>query len=406
MYESIYAVVEFGNFSTKFLVARKQDSRIDCLYKTIEKNVFLKDNKIVNPLSVGNYLTKKQKEVKKLLKIDLTKIVFVYPVKDDLLIKEVNETIFINDKLNYYYINLILQKYNNKIENGKICLYMKTKNYLVDKLFSYKIAPIGKIVGELTIKLKLFFVDVDFYSKIQEALTVTNLKLLNFCLSFVSLSNEICYSNQKTLVIDTSFDFTNMYLYNNKDLVDYCTIEEKASNINKDLKYFLNLDDNSIENLKLKYGNLNFNSNESESFDLFLKPTVINFQGKELMTVEELNKIILARYEEMFTNIFSKYQIYFQEHEVKNIILVGGITKILNFNTFIKNTFENDEVAISVYKSPYIGINDNLYCKLIGALNYSDKLNKVKKTSDYSIKKFTLSRIFDMAKWKKILKRT
>jgi cell division protein FtsA len=152
-----------------------------------------------------------------------------------------------------------------------------------------------------------------------------------------------------------------------------------GESITRDIAKCFSISYEEAEKLKILYGNLTQETSEMNTL-------IDNDTLKTKVNVSMLNKIISARVEEIIEIILNKIP---EEHQMKKIILSGGVAKTLGIAEFISKQFNlttdiivNSDTASCFDKKTR---NDPSFSTTIGLINYH--LKETNKKKAFSFKK-------------------
>ena len=174
--------------------------------------------------------------------------------------------------------------------------------------------------------------------------------------------------------IDFGAGTTTLSVYKNGILRKMVVIPFGGKNITKDIAE-LNFVETDAEQFKIKFGKA---KSGEENTNLFASPFSSPFSSKPDIDLEELNKVILFRLNEIIANIKEQIkQSGYAEQLGAGLVITGGASQLKNMEAYLQNKFELPVRKVSARKNmvnnyPELS-NDPAMTLLLGLLLFGDQ---------------------------------
>ncbi len=149
-----------------------------------------------------------------------------------------------------------------------------------------------------------------------------------------ALASSLAVTSQKSrnegvLVLDIGCGTTDYVMFRNGRAAQLGTIPVGGDHITNDIYMGLQISIKNANSLKLKYGKIVLTPEERAS-EIWLKGD--KSIGDKVFLYDSLNKIICARFEELFTIVRSELSEFFDKNQVPLVLLTGGVSKTEGLN--------------------------------------------------------------------------
>nr|ADQ20049.1 cell division protein FtsA [Candidatus Endoecteinascidia frumentensis] len=286
------------------------------------------------------------------------------------------------------------------ISNSQKILHILPQEFIVDNQKGI-IDPIGISGTRLESKVYLILSSLSIFQNIAKCLYQCNLQILDIILGQFAASYSVLTYEEKeigTCLIDIGSGITNIIVFINGVVHHVYNLPISGSEVTNDIAHALVISNNEAESLKIQHG-LALSKLASSEESIEIKSSIKEYN--RYFSIKDIASVIEARYEEIFSLIYSNLEVNNFINKINaGIVLVGGGSKI---NALLK-------LAESIFKLPVrLGIpnkyikssydisniqEDISYATGIGLLLYSDKQKKYRSINHFAKKKFLF--------WKKI----
>lgn len=174
------------------------------------------------------------------------------------------------------------------------------------------------------------------------------------------------YQKNIGAVINIGSSKTELAIFNKGLMIKGVSLPIGSKLLDKDIKYVYHLDGINARNLKETFAFANSQYADDEVIEL------TNLEGENIaISRREISQIVETRLEEILKNV-KKYLNNLTNKEISYIIITGGITDMLGFNSVMENIF--GDISHSVNMN-VLGVRSNSYSTCVGMIKYlHDKL--------------------------------
>ncbi|MBP1594054.1 MAG: cell division protein FtsA [Bacteroidetes bacterium] len=234
--------------------------------------------------------------------------------------------------------------------------------------------PIGVLGSNIEGRFLNIVARSSIKKNLQRCFELAKIEVADYYISPLATADVILTDTEKRTgcaLVDFGADTTTIAVYKNNILRYLSVLPLGGNNITRDI-CALQLEEDEAENLKVKYGNAIFETNDDEGPKTYLLED-------EKRTIERkvLNEIIEARVEEIIANVWNQIELSgYQGDLMAGIVITGGGSNLKNLDEAIKSRTKISNVKIAKFvrtgirsNGPDLLIKDGTQNTIIGLLN-------------------------------------
>jgi len=364
--KKIYTAIDIGSDTIKFVTAEKHKDNINVLASHEEKSKGIRKGLIVDPNLAINSIKDGIKELRRLLGININKIIVNIPdynAKFMFVTSEVDinnaEEVVTTDEVN----KVIKSSVYSKIANDYELVTVVPLTFLVDGNPVQK--PIGKNGKRLGIKgIMITAPKKNIYSVLSvmegAGLEVIDITVSGLCDYFEVRNNTL--DKRIGAIINIGHETTNVSVFNRGKLMNTETIQLGGINVDKDLSYMFSINVFDARTLKEKFA-----SSHKRFIALNDVYEVKNTAGEIIRLNQiEVTGIVMDRLIEIL-ELARKQILLLTKQNISYIVITGGLTEIRAFKNLVYEIFGKDVI---IYTEDTLGIRNNKYITSIGMIKY------------------------------------
>lgn len=365
----IYASIDIGSDTFKFLVGEAQGDRINVLAATsvkakgIRKGLIVDSNLAVNTIRDGIKIINDELgfEVKKVLvNVPDYNVKFMY-VTGRITVNGIVETDDIN--------KVIKDSVYNKLDKDYELVTVQPLDFIVDGEEG-NISPIGRECKILETKGIMISVPKKNIYSVIGVLTGAGLEVVDITIS--GLADYYQVRNKKLdkkvgAIINLGHETTNVSVINNGKIMNTETIQLGGINIENDIAYVFGTNIIDARKIKEKFALCNKRFiNLNETYEL------TNNIGESLKLNQlEVTEVVQSRMAEIL-KLARKQVTLLTRKNIDYIVITGGLTEIKSFKNLVYEILGKDVI---IYLMDVVGIRDNKYTTSLGMIKaFHDKM--------------------------------
>lgn len=364
--KKIYASIDIGSYSIKFVVGEYFNHKFYVLASHSVKSKGIKKGLIVEPNLVIDCIKEGINEINEMLGIEIKRVIVNVPdynvdfksVAGSVEVLE-NNTVTSGD------VNRVIKDsiYNRLDENYEL-VTMLPVNYTIDddKVIS---KPIGRNGQKLEIQGIMVSTPKKNIYSVLSVLEGAGLEVVDIVVNGLSSYHEVRdekLDKQDGAIINLGHETTTISIFENGKLVNNETLQIGGINVEKDLAYVFGLSVLDGRMLKEK-----FTSSHKRFCQLNEISEVKNTIGEVIKLNQlEVSEVVMSRMVEIL-NLAKKQIRLLTTHEINYIIITGGLTEIKSFKNLAYEIFGKDVI---IYTVTTLGCRDNKYVNAIGMIKY------------------------------------
>lgn len=364
--KKIYASIDIGTYSTKFVVVEYFNQKYFVLASHTEKSKGIKKGLIVEPSLVIDTIQKGIQKINDMLGIKITKVIVNVPdynakfetVTGKIEIQE-NNTITASD------VNKVIKdSIYNKLEDNYELVTMIPLYYNIDEEKGIR-KPIGKNGQNLEIKGIMISTPKKNIYSVLSVIEEAGLEVVDIVINGLSSYNEIRdkkIDKKDGAIINLGHETTTISVFEEGNLINNETLQIGGINVEKDISYVFGVNIFDGRNLKEKFASAHKRFCQlNEVFE------VKNTIGETIKLNQlEVSEVVMSRMVEIL-NLAKKQIRLLTSHEIDYIIITGGLTEIKSFKNLAYEIFGKDVI---IYTVTTIGCRDNSYVNALGMIKY------------------------------------
>ena len=365
----IYASVDIGSDTFKFLVGEAQDDRINVLAATsvkskgIRKGLIVDSNLAVNTIRDGIKIINDELgfEVKKVIvNVPDYNVKFMY-VTGRITVNGIVETNDIN--------KVIKDSVYNKLDEDYELVTVVPLDFICDGEEG-NVTPLGKECKILEIKGIMISVPKKNIYSVIGILSGAGLEVIDITIS--GLADYYQVRNKKLdkkvgAIINLGHETTNVSIINNGKIMNTETIQLGGINIENDIAYVFGTNVIDARKIKEKFALCNKRFiNLNETYEL-----INNIDEKVKLNQLEVTEVVQSRLAEIL-KLARKQITLLTKRDIDYIVITGGLTEIKSFKNLVYEILGKDVI---IYLMDVVGIRDNKYTTAMGMIKaFHDKM--------------------------------
>ena len=373
MSRKIYASIDIGSDTIKFIVAELINNKLHVLSSNCVKSKGIRKGLIFDPNLATNAIKDGIKEINEDLGINIKKVIVNIPSNDikfmfvtgSINIKDENGIIGTDD-INH----VIKESVYSKISEGYELMTVIPLEYIVDDK-STNTNPIGQVGQKLDIKGIMVSAPKKNIYSVLSIVEQAGLEVVDITLSGLGDYNEVrneSIDKKVGAIINLGHETTTVSIINKSILMNTSVIQLGGINVDKDLSYIFGINIFDSRTLKEKF------ASSHKRFVQLNDTYVIKNTANEKIKLNqiEVSEAVMSRIQEILEYAKKKI-IELTKQEVNYIIITGGLTEIKSFKNL---AFEIFGKGVIIYTENTLGARDNKYTTSLGMIKYFD--NKMK----------------------------
>lgn len=385
----VYAGLEIGNTSLRFIVSEIIHDKVNILYKKIIPGTYLKNNLVTDPITVGKMIDEYVDDANFLLKMNISKVLLVLP-SFGLTINKISRTINLQEPKTITFTDIDALKMDIMIaKSGHETLapieIISTSYSVDDKETTFK--PIGqRAFKSLKLEGYLYSINKKIYENYLQIFVKTKAKILDVIIDAFAWQEEVFKSvadKENAVIVDYGHTKTLVMVYSHQFLTSIDVLPFGVNNIDKDVNYVVDCDNFAkLEELRKTCIKL-VDQPVEEPF--IIKQKCFPLAPNKIVdfTSNELNVVAKARIVESFEKIY-KTALERTEGNLSTVYLVGGGASLHGLEEFLHNYMNLDEIVI--YNSNTINAKNPSLWNVLGSIKYKHHSNTEESKKDTSLK--------------------
>lgn len=364
----IYAGIDVGTDSIKLVVVEKIKNDYHLIASSKIKSEGIKRSEIVDSKKVVDKIKIAISDIEEKLGTNIKKVVVCVSPKNCIFnIVSGSKKIAENHIIDGKDIRDVLKKaVIGKVTDGYELVTAIPINFKID---SEKVVKDPKGLTAETLETKVIVTEVpkEPLYKLLSVLDLCGLEAIDIVFGTTGDYYTVKNSDldQKVgAIINIGEDTTSISIYNKGIMIKNNIINVGSYYVDHDLSYIYNITKQQARDLKE-----NFVMSSSRYADMYDKIELETIGGtKYNVTQMDVSKVVEARIEEIL-KVAKKEIKNLTKRKISYIIVVGGLSEIAGFNYVVENIFGNTAYT---YNSTTIGLRDNSYTSVVGAIKYFD----------------------------------
>lgn len=372
--KNIYAGIELGTDSIKFVVVEKINDKYSVLASTSSKSLGIRDGEIVDVESSVKSVKDAIDKVDRMLGLSIKKVIAAVPpvnCKMDIVVGSVDvvnkEEItgvdvsnVLNDGINGHELNDY-----EIITASPISFTVDDKDNIAD--------PKGLSGNTLEAKIVISSIPKSTLYKLLEVINLSGLETIDVAYTSTGdyfACNNDTFDSLVGAVINIGEVSTNISVFNKGIQIKHELVPIGSNNVDKDLSYIYKVSYPDARNIKENFA-MAIPSIADE--DEIISVTTTENEKVDVTQVDA-SKVVEARLKEILK--LSKNTIKnLTNREISYIIVTGGLSEISGFSNLVDEEFGG---LAKVCKLPIMGIRHNKYSSTFGLMKYFDSKLKLR----------------------------
>ena len=364
--KKIYTAIDIGSDTIKFVTAEKNKDDINVLAAHEEKAKGIRKGLIVDPNLAINSIKDGIKELRKLLGVDIDKVIVNIPDYNSKFMFVTSEIDVENEEgkvTTEDVSNIIKSSVYAKIASEYELVTVIPLTFIIDGTPVQR--PIDKECKKLGMKgIMITAPKKNVYSVLSvmegAGLEVIDITITGLCDYYEVRNNNL--DKKVGAVINIGHETTNVSVFNRGKLMNTETIQLGGVNVDKDLAYMFNISIFDARAIKEKFA-----SAHKRFIALNDVYDVCNTAGESIKLNQiEVTGIVMDRLAEIL-KLARKQILLLTKQSISYIVITGGITEIRAFKNLVYEILGKDVI---IYTEDTIGIRNNKYTTSIGMIKY------------------------------------
>ena len=364
--KKIYTAIDIGSDTIKFVTAENHNGKLNILASHEEKSKGIRKGLIVDPNLAINSIKDGIKEIRKILNININKVIVNIPDYNAKFMFVTSEIDIINED------GVVTSDDVSKVIKSSVYAKISSEYELVTVIpltFILDGKPIEKPIGNSGNKLGIKGIMItapkkNIYSVLSvmegAGLEVIDITVSGLCDYFEVKNNNL--DKKIGAVINIGHETTNVSVFNRGKLMNTETIQLGGINVDKDLAYMFNISVFDARTIKEKFA-----SSHKRFIALNDIYEVKNTAGEEIKLNQiEVTGIVMDRLSEIL-DLARKQILLLTKQNISYIVITGGLTEIRAFKNLVYEILGKDVI---IYTEDTIGARNNKYITSIGMIKY------------------------------------
>lgn len=364
--KKIYTAIDIGSDTIKFVTAEKHNDNVNVLAAHVEKSKGIRKGLIVDPNLAINAIKDGIKELRRLLNINIDKVVVNIPDYNAKFMFVTSEVDINNED------EVVTSEDVNKVIKSSVYAKIASDYELVTVVpLTFMVdgnpiqMPIGKNGKKLSIKgIMVTAPKKNIYSVLSvmegAGLEVVDITVSGLCDYFEVRNNTL--DKKIGAIINIGHETTNVSVFNRGKLMSTETIQLGGINVDKDLAYMFNISVFDARTIKEKFA-----SSHKRFIALNDVYDAKNTAGEEIRLNQiEVTGIVMDRLSEIL-DLARKQILLLTKQNISYIVITGGLTEIRAFKNLVYEILGKDVI---IYTEDTIGIRNNKFITSIGMIKY------------------------------------
>lgn len=364
--KKIYTAIDIGSDTIKFVTLEEYKGNVNILATHEEKSKGIRKGLIVDPNLAINSIKDGIKELRKLLGINITKVIVNIPdynakfmfVTDEIDITSEERLITSNEVT-----KIIKSSVYAKIANEYELVTVVPLTFVVDGNPIQK--PIGKKCKKFGIKGIMITAPKKNIYSVLSVMEGAGLEVVDITISGLGDYFEIRNNNlDKKIgaVVNIGHETTNVSIFNRGKIMNTETIQLGGINVEKDLAYMFNISIFDARTIKERFA-----SSHKRFIALNDVYEIKNTAGETIKLNQiEVTEIVMDRLAEIL-DLARRQMLLLTKQNISYIVITGGLTEIRAFKNLVYEILGKDVI---IYIEDTLGARNNKYTTAIGMIKY------------------------------------
>ena len=362
--DNVITGIDIGSDSIKIVTANYIGKSFNILASTISSSLGIKRGLVVDHILALRSLKEAIKEHEKMLGTKVTKALVCVPSADRKL-SIVESTIRVDGVVKGENISTLLEEASiDQVDEDYVLVSIIPIIFCINDM-KYTMNPNGSEADTLGVKALLSVAPqkniYDILRVVSEAdITVADITFGTIGDYYASKDED----KDKVIgaIVNIGLNKTNISIFNKGILIKDSIINLGSNNVDKDISYIYEVEPEESRRIKEEYGVATrryADINENIEFK--------NGDNKTVSITElDLGEVIEARLEELL-ELIKKEINNLTNRKISYIIISGGITELMGFNSLVEDILGIDAKVVSM---DTLGVRDNRFSSCFGIIKY------------------------------------
>lgn len=365
----IYASIDIGSDTFKFLVGEAQNDKINVLAATSIKSKGIRKGLIVDSNLAVNSIRDGIKVINDELGFEIKKVIVNVP-EYNVRFMYVTGKVNVDGVIETEHVNKVIKdSVYNKLDKDYELVTVVPLDFIIDSNEGNDM-PVGKECKTLEIKGIMISVPKKNIYSVISVLSGAGLDVVDITIS--GLADYYQVRTQKLdkkigAVINLGHETTNVSIINNGKIMNTETIQLGGVNIENDIAYVFGTNIVDARKIKEKFAVCNKRfTNLNDTYEL-----VNNVGDTVRLNQFEVSEVVQSRMTEIL-KLAKKQITLLTKKDIDYIVITGGLTEIKSFKNLVYEILGKDVI---IYLMDEIGIRDNKYTTAMGMIKgFHDKM--------------------------------
>ena len=365
----IYASIDIGSDTFKFLVGEAQGDKINVLAATSIKSKGIRKGLIVDSNLAVNSIRDGIKIINDELGFEIKKVIVGVP-EYNVRFMYVTGKVNVDGIIETEHVNKVIKdSVYNKLDKDYELVTVVPLDFIIDSNEGNDI-PVGKECQVLEIKGIMISVPKKNIYSVISVLSGAGLDVVD-----ITISGLADYYQVRTpkldkkigAIINLGHETTNVSIINNGKIMNTETIQLGGVNIENDIAYVFGTNIVDARKIKEKFAVCNKRfTNLNDTYEL-----VNNVGDTVKLNQFEVSEVVQSRMSEIL-KLAKKQITLLTKKDIDYIVITGGLTEIKSFKNLVYEILGKDVI---IYLMDEIGIRDNKYTTAMGMIKgFHDKM--------------------------------
>ena len=362
---NIYSGIDIGSDTIKIVTGEYVNGNFNVLASTSVPSNGVRRGLIVDSDLVTESLKSGIKEVEKILGMTIKKAIVTVPSNDRKLNVVESKIPILGEFVTGFDVSKVLEEaVVGKLESDEEVVSVVPIMFTINDV-QHMVNPNGQKADTLSVKALLAVAPKKQIFDVLKVVADAGIEVIDITFGCIGDYYEVRDNEtdgKLGAIINIGRDKTEVSVFNKGILIKDSIINLGSKNVDKDISYVYETDVNTSKDLKENFAMAARRLSENgENVEVQLSDG-----NKSTISQLDVSGVVEARLEELL-NLAKKEINNLTKRKISYIIITGGITELLGFNSVVENTLG---IEGKVHNSTTPGIRDNKYTSATGIIKY------------------------------------
>ena len=362
---NIYSGIDIGSDTIKVVTGEYVNGNFNVLASTSVPSNGVRRGLIVDSDLVTESLKNAIKEVENILGMTIKKAIVTVPSNDRTLNVVESKIPILGEFVTGFDVSKVLEEaVVGKLSQDEEVVSVVPIMFTINDV-QHMVNPNGQKADTLSVKALLAVAPKKQIFDVLKVVTDAGIEVIDITFGCIGDYYEVRDTEtdgKLGAIINIGRDKTEVSVFNKGILIKDSIINLGSKNVDKDISYVYETDVNTSKDLKENFAMAARSLSENgENVEVQLSDG-----NKSTISQLDVSGVVEARLEELL-NLAKKEINNLTKRKISYIIITGGITELLGFNSVVENTLG---IEGKVHNSTTPGIRDNKYTSATGIIKY------------------------------------